>query len=151
MPDISTIWVVDLSLGDYALQGAALRAGDDLVTAILLSLFTDRQAAADDVIPDGSDDARGWWGDLAAPRPIGSRLWLLEREKELPQVLVRAAGYVDEALQWLIDDGVVARFDRVVEFTRPGMLGIKIVAFERDGTILTNQFYQYAWAQLKAA
>ncbi|WP_235210433.1 phage GP46 family protein [Caballeronia sordidicola] len=40
---------------------------------MLNSLFTDRQARADDVIPDGSDDPRGWWRDTDPLHPIPMR------------------------------------------------------------------------------
>lgn len=36
--------------------------GDDLQTAMIISLFTDRVARDDDDI-DG-EDRRGWWGDM---------------------------------------------------------------------------------------
>ena len=42
---------------------------------------------------------------------IGSRLWLLNREKELQSVVNRARDYAAESLQWLIDDGIASRVD----------------------------------------
>src|SRR5260363_352074 len=70
----------------------------DLQIAVMISLFTGRQARPDDVIPDGSTDARGWWG-----KPnIGSRLWLLERAKATEATRQQARDYMTEALQWLI-------------------------------------------------
>lgn len=94
---------------DWAVDGASLAQDDGLETAIVISLFTDRRANDDDVLPSGGDDRRGWWGDTFAEVDgdrIGSRLWLLAREKQLPEVLVRAKQYAEEALQWLIDDGI---------------------------------------------
>ena len=67
-----------------------LTDADWLVSAIWMSLGTDRRAQQDDVIPNGSQDKRGWWGDTYRPRKIGSRLWLLYREKQLPETLRRA-------------------------------------------------------------
>jgi phage gp46-like protein len=135
MSDISIVWSPEVGRGDWAVRGSQLASGDDLVTAILISLFTDRIAASDDVIPDGSSDPRGWWGDDAA-HPIGSRIWLLGRAKQTTETLSRAQDYIDEALQWLIDDGVVARFDIVTEWTRSGMLGARVVAYEAGGGII---------------
>jgi phage gp46-like protein len=100
---------------DYALSGGDLAIDNGLDTAVALSLFTDRLAAADDEIPDGSGDRRGWWGDLPpdgttpeaqATDLIGSRFWLLSRAKRTQDTLNRAQGYGLEALQWLLDDGV---------------------------------------------
>lgn len=144
MGDIATAWDIANGRGDWVQQGASLQTGGDLVNAILISLFTDRLAAIDDVIPDGSEDPRGWSGDLGQDYPIGSRLWLLSRAKQIPEVLRMAREYVIEALQWLIDDEVVAKLDLTVEFTRPGMLGIAIVAHKPAGDQLAMQF-AYAW------
>jgi phage gp46-like protein len=125
--------------GSYTLnvfnQGGGLATGNDLPSAVLLSLFTDRVAAPDDVIPDGTTDPRGWWGDDPA-YPVGSRLWLLSRAKQTDETLVRAQGYIAEALQWLIDDGVVARFGITVEWSARSQLGARVVAYESSGGII---------------
>lgn len=142
MSDTTTIWNTALSHGDWNLLGAQLQAGNDLDTAVLISLFTDREARPDDVIPDGTTDPRGWWGDNAV-HPIGSRLWLLDRSKKTQDTLAQAQDYVVEALQWLIDDGVVARFDITVEWEAPSMLGIQIQAYKQDGA---QQSLNYSWA-----
>ncbi|WP_244195495.1 phage GP46 family protein [Caballeronia arationis] len=52
--------------------------------------------------------------------------------------------YIAEALQWLIDDGVVARFDITVEWTRASMLGAKVVAYQQDGTQVSAA-YTWVW------
>ncbi|QOT75049.1 phage GP46 family protein [Cupriavidus basilensis] len=144
MSDTTTVWNVSRSRGDWVLDGAMLRTGSDLSTAILISVFTDRVANPDDVIPDGSNDPRGWWGDLGEVVPIGSRLWLLERAKQNDDTLQRAYDYVTECLQWLLDDGVVAKFDILVEWTRDSMLGAQILAYRKDGTTETTAF-TWAW------
>lgn len=112
-----------LLLGPAAVD---LSGGADLLTAVLISIFTDRTAEPADVIPDGTTDPRGWWGDLGAASPIGSRLWLLSRAKALPATKVAAQGYLAEALQWLKDDGVVSAIDLYVEWTTPTMLGCRV-------------------------
>jgi len=112
MSDIRTVWDAAVARGDWMLSEGALLTGADLSTAMLVSVFTDAMAAPDDVIPDGTGDPRGWWGDQFDPdAPLGSKLWLLEREKQTQTTLNRAYDYLAEALRWLIDDGVVARFD----------------------------------------
>ncbi len=45
--DIKTIWEPDKLLGDWQTGGAGLLDGNDLETAILISLFTDRLARTD--------------------------------------------------------------------------------------------------------
>ncbi len=142
MSDITTIWVASNGRGDWSLSGTQLQSGNDLQTSVLISLFTDRMANTDDAILDGSGDTRGWWAD-DAQYSVGSRLWLLERAKQEQSTLIRARDYITEALQWLIDDGVVASFDIYVEWTRASVLGMQIVAHKQDGT---TEAMNFAWA-----
>lgn len=144
MSDITTVWDSSQCSGDWELSGAQLRTGDDLATAIYISLFTDRAAGPDDVILDGSGDPRGWVGDIGQDHQIGSRLWLLERAKQTNETLAKAKDYVEEAIQWFVDDGVVAKFGILVEWTRSGMLGISITAYKRDGSKAVVK-YEWAW------
>ncbi|WP_225548127.1 phage GP46 family protein [Chromobacterium violaceum] len=140
--DISTIWVAGTH-GDWMLAGPELLSGNDLQSAILLSLFTDREAGPDDVIPHGSGDPRGWCLDDAT-HPIGSRLWLLVRAKQTRDTAQRARDYIAEALQWLIDDGVVAKFDITTQWVAPSTLGAQVVAYNASGARSTVQF-KWAW------
>lgn len=139
MSDAAIIWQDDG--GDIALDGYDLAAERGLQTAVILSLFTDRRAREDDVLPAGTD-RRGWWADAWPPAEgdrIGSRLWLLSREKQVSSVLERAREYAAEALQWLIDDGI-ARAVRVdAEIVRQGVLGLRI-EIERPTDTVQYQF-----------
>lgn len=146
--DIKISWDNALMKGDFLFEGNDLVSDDGLQTAAIISLFTDRRARDDDTLPDTIlGDKRGWWGDLASPEvegdEIGSRLWLLEREKTLPEVLIRAEQYVKEALQWMIDDEVAASISVTAE--RAGILGndrlyLKVEIRETDGTITAIKF-----------
>jgi phage gp46-like protein len=142
MSDIQTRWDTTFNRGDYAVAGGALAVGHDIQTAVLLSLFTDRLAQPGDVIPDappsGLVDRRGWWGDDDPHYPIGSRLWLLDRSKGPLDVAQRAEDYAREALQWLLDDGVAAKFDIQAAWVRPNQLKLVVVAYRTDGSILSN-------------
>lgn len=146
MPDIETIWSPAALRGDWAVTGGQLAAGaandlGDLSTSVIISLFTDRQARPDDIIPDGTTDRRGWPEDEDVP--IGSRLWLLDRAKQTDETLRRAHDYIVEALQWLIDDGVAAAIDVRTEWSRPGFLGALVTVRRRDGSTTALDF---AWA-----
>ena len=127
---------------DLALQNGALATEGGLENAVLLSLFTDARAKPDDVLPGDATDRRGWWGDAFAPSVdgvpvdgdrIGSRLWLLSREKIIPETIARARTYIREALQWMIDDGLAARIDVTVEAQRQSILAFEIVVHRPDG------------------
>jgi phage gp46-like protein len=140
MSDISTIWIPADGIGTWSLNGVDLASGNDLVTAVLISLFTERQAEAD----DGEADRRGWWAD---PQ-LGSRLWLLRRAKRTEETRRLAEQYSAEALQWLIDDGVVGSFNITFEWDDAGsgtsMLAGRIVAHRNDGTSVPIQF-SWVW------
>ena len=140
MSDTSTVWVPALGRGDWVMQGTTLQTGNDLQTAILISIFTDRVANTDDVIPDGSNDPRGWWGDAGEAYPIGSRLWLLSRAKQTAATAALAIDYVKEALQWLIDDGVVASFSVDAQWMAAGQLGVSVTAYKQDGSTVALNF-----------
>lgn len=138
MSDIATTW--DGVRGDYVLDGADLRSGDDLATAVFISVFTDATALEDDAIPDGTTNPRGWWAG-----PIGSRLWLLQRAKRTQETLARAHDYVTESLQWLIADGVCSKIDVACEWVDPSELLILVTLYRFDGTVRDLRF-EWAWA-----
>lgn len=146
MADISTVWVPLEARGDWQLAGADLLSGNDLETAVYISLFSDQLASADDVIPDGTTDRRGWWGDEGETVPIGSRLWLLSRSTLTTAVALLAQNYITEALQWLITDGVAANVTVTTQIMSLSMLGAVIQIFKTDGTAPVTLKYSWAWA-----
>jgi phage gp46-like protein len=146
MSDLRLTW--DVHAADLSIAMNDLVMDEGLETAVLLSLFTDRRSNDGDVLPDTHSDRRGWWGDafpVVAGDRIGSRLWLLYREKEEATVLVRAREYAREALQWLLDDQVAAAVDVEAEITRPGMLGLHIVITRPLSTPVEYRF-SAVWA-----
>lgn len=60
MSDISSFWDIERLVAEWREGNGDLVNGDDLQTAMIISLFTDRVARDDDDI-DG-EDRRGWWG-----------------------------------------------------------------------------------------
>src|SRR5262245_52468064 len=145
MSDIGLTW--DIFAADFTIVANDLAADDGLETAVLVSLFTDRRVASDDASPDGTDDLRGWWGDSFPEVPndlIGSRLWLLSREKELQSVVARAQEYAREALQWMLDDRVSDRIEVTAEIVRAGVLGLLIV-IHRPRKATAEFRYDYNW------
>lgn len=145
MSDIATIWKGSSS--DWLVDGADLASGQDLETAVFISVMSDRALPAGTLPPDGSRDPRGWWGDDPA-YPVGSRIWTLERAIAPAQAtLDDAYDFLVECLQWLIDDGVVKAWDITTEWDAPGFLAAMAVASMPDGT--TQQFnFSWAWATL---
>ena len=91
------------------LNGAQVSADmtDSLSRAVVISLFTWQRASQSDEVDN--DQRMGWWGDTFAENKgdkIGSKLWLLLRQKVTEETLNRAQEYAYESLKWLIDDGI---------------------------------------------
>ena len=67
-----------------------------LQTSVLISLFSDQRSSGE----------RGWWGDVFFNRPIGSKVWTLRREKKNSKALLQIKSFCEEALSWLVEDGI---------------------------------------------
>lgn len=129
---------------DFERGSKGLAKEDTLGSAVLISLLTDRRAAPDDELPENSpvnslvgSDRRGWAGDMLADDDgdrIGSRLWLLVREKQTEETRQRAISYCHEALQWLIDDGQAESVEIEAEWTALGRLDADITINQVSGT-----------------
>ena len=150
MSDIRLTW--NIFAADFSILANDLETDDGLETSVLVSLFTDRRANTDDVIPDGTDDRRGSWQDSfleTAGDLGGSRLWLLSREKQQQNVLDRAVEYAREALQWMIDDRVSERIDVTAEIVRTGVLGL-LVVIHRPRKAASEFRYDINWQAQQA-
>lgn len=144
--DVALVYDADAKAFDLAISGGDLVADDGLETAVLLSLYTDRRALAEDVLPDDGTDRRGWWCDAYSDRLIGSRLWLLSREKDLESVLRRAEEYASEALAWLIEDAIAEAVEVEAVHLRRGVLQL-IVGIQRPASAVVVRRYDYVWGQ----
>ena len=130
---------------DATVEGHDLVFEDGMATAVILSLFLDARARADDALPDGGTDRRGFWADTVPPAAerdrTGSRLWLLSREKTLPEVLRRAHDYAAEALRWRVEDGVASRVDVSATMPRLGLLSLAV-----NITLVNGESSTYAFS-----
>jgi phage gp46-like protein len=152
MSDIGLFWNSELGAADFAVVQNDLATDDGLETSVFLSLFTDRRADDNDVLPDGDTDRRGWWGDAVAVvegDKHGSRLWLLARSKQTQETIRRAEEYAREALAWLVEDRVAARVDVTAEVVRTGVLGLTVTIY-RPRTDVTTYRYDFNWAAQEA-
>ena len=144
MTDITTVWRADGTAGDWQIAQGDLQSGSDLSTAIYISLFTDRQARDDDDL-DGSD-RRGWWGDSGESVPIGSRLWLLRRQKLTTAVAIKAEDFANEAVSWLIEDGVVSAISTTAQMIYPRTL-VLTLTYQEPGKDKANVKFAWVWEQ----
>jgi len=154
LTDIRTTWDPWHLQGDWVFIPPDLVTGRDLETAAIISLFTDRLAFPDDRLPDPNDgDRRGWWADWDFDGGnIGSRLWLISREKQTEEVRRRAEDYCREALQWMLDDDVADTVEVTAAWatgptTAPGRLDVDVV-ITRDRAVILQRHYSWAWGQL---
>jgi phage gp46-like protein len=132
MTDIRIAWTADELRADWLLAGNTLDTSRALATAVVVALMTHRTAEADDPLPHFASDRRGWWADHEAGEvwngwPIGSRLWLLSREKQTQETRNRAEAYIREALDPFVERRIVSRYD----------LDVAWFAHERLGAVVT--------------
>lgn len=127
--DIRIKWHSETAHGDFSLDdnGADISTDEGLETAVIISLFSDRRADEEE-LPPGAASKRGWWGDSLLSRGdrIGSKLWLLNREKFLPEVAARAKGYAEEALKWMLEDRAAAKVQVEAELQEPARLALRV-------------------------
>lgn len=153
MAGIGLLWNAEKLGADAVLKNGDLDELDELNTAVIISLFSWRRANADDVLPDETADPQGFWGDMFATHQgdrLGSRLWLLSREKLTQETLNRAKEYAQEALQWLIEDAVASRV--VVDVERKGLdqLALLVTVYRSAGNVAVLRFDQ-VWEGLRNA
>jgi phage gp46-like protein len=130
-----------------------------LATSIIVALGTDRLAEGSDILPDpDSTDRHGWWGDYDAEMiwdgwPIGSRLWLLQRDKiEGPgsrrgPTTVRVEHYIREAIQPFLDRRIGSNM--FVQATRIGREQIDaLVRIYRGPQLEIALRYQILWTNM---
>jgi phage gp46-like protein len=154
MTDIALYWSNELWRGDWRLNERGVLADDaDLGTAVMLSLFSDRTAHPDDDIPD-KGPPRGWWADTFRPYPLGSRFWLLYREKKTETTRRRAEEYAREALEWFVTSGTARRVDVSARWLphpdATGFLELEVALWPPAGERRIWRF-PMAWAQLAGA
>lgn len=143
MSDIALL-IVDNGIGPKVAKGD-LMADNSLETAVLISLFTDKRADEEE-LPTGERSKRGWWGDMfpeVDQDQVGSKLWLLEREKTTEKTRVRAVQYAREALEWLIEDGVAEAVDVSAAYNQYRHLIIDVVITRPAG----ESRYSVLWDQ----
>lgn len=110
---------------------------DPLTRAVVISFFTHRRADPD----DNADVPMGWWGDTwpaVANDRYGSKLWLLQRSKLTNALVNTVRTYLRDALQWMLDDGVVSRIDIDIQRTGINELSNQVVLWRRDGPVIIS-------------
>ena len=150
--DIKIRYDQDTYEWDFIFENNDLVTDEGLVTAVIISWFTDQRATDDDTIPNSNSDQqfvdkRGWWGDLVdvqvAGDRIGSKLWLLDRAKTTQENLALAKEYGEAALEWMKEDGVakdVIVTSEKIQIGNTYILSLKAEITKVDGNKLNVSF-----------
>lgn len=136
MADIALKWngrIADIDFGELDINSDA-----SLESAILISLFTDKRV----------EGKRGTWFDSYEDSELGSRLWLLDREKRVSEIPPRANEYAKESLRWLIEEGIVKTIQVDSYLDGQNSLVIPISVTKPDGN-KTNFKFDLVWEALK--
>lgn len=153
-----TRWASDIDLPNFAtgdwsvadpdaeeFNRGGFAATDPVTTAIILCLFTDRRRP--DWLP--GDATRGWHGDefdidgASGERAMGSLLWTLERAQMTYETARLAEHYATEALQTLVDQGVLARVEVSAELDAgKGRLALDVRCFDPAEDPLTMRRFE---------
>ena len=133
------IFDTDKMIGDWEVVPDGFNTSSPLYSRVLISLFTDSRANVDDELPSKGGSRRGWWGDTTRKDGIriGSKLWLLYREKATQKTLMKAVDYVTDALAWLTDEKLAATYKVDAEWQERGFLAIWLKIYRPDGKELT--------------
>lgn len=120
------------------LNGAVVTSdmADNLSRSVVISLFTWQRASQSDEVDN--DQRMGWWGDTFAENKgdkIGSKLWLLLRQKVTDETLLRAQEMADDALQWLVEDGICTDVSVSVErdSNDPNRINLSVILEQEQG------------------
>lgn len=145
---------------DFALlDDRSLDERQALATAVIMALGTDRLAEPTNVLPDpDSTDRGGWWGDLDAEEiwngwPIGSRLWLLKRDKiddagsQRGSTVTRIDRYIRECLQPFLDLKIASRLEVKAERTGRNQIEAHVCMY-RGPDLIIDLRYQVLWDEL---
>src|SRR5690554_8095242 len=77
---------------DLDFDGQDLVLGDDMETAVIISLFTWARRAAEDPDPIPGGDQMGWWADETLEPSgdfLGGKIWLSQRSKITPDLFLQ--------------------------------------------------------------
>ena len=123
-------------------------AGNEIARSVIISLFSWARAHDDDEIEGGRRN--GFWGDTyedEAGAVTGSRLWLLCWQKLTDEVLQKCKDFCEQALAWLVTEGVASTVKVSVE--RNGLDRVDILVEVVRGKDSTRLRFADVWKGFK--
>lgn len=111
---------------------------DNLISAVIISLFTDARANDEEFkeVKDWELSKRGYWADQLDGVKTGSKLWLLKRAPRDQDTLERAKSYTKEALSWLLEDGLAESLEVEASYEQDDLL----IAIKINGTFVKVRY-----------
>lgn len=129
---------------DFNTGDGGLLTVRDLENAVLVSLLTDKRL--EDGVPAVDGKRGGWWGDVFPGTDndrTGSLLWTLRREKAVRETANRAREFVQDALEWMVIDGVASSVEVNAQIVSREAMLIEVKILRPDEHI--NFRYDFAW------
>lgn len=132
---ISLRWNNELYQADLAIDGdGLLDSASGFETAVNISLFTWARDDAADVALTGQ--RYGWWGDSFSEDQgdrIGSLLWTMRRERNSTENRQRVVRICEDALAWMLVDGIASAIEVEVERWALQVIAVKISITRSQG------------------
>jgi phage gp46-like protein len=118
----------DTGLYDISIKDDDFESVNGFGSAIIVSMFTDGRSPTYHV-PD-SVRRRGWIGNIGTPKLPTSLLWLLDQSRLTQTILNSARLYVEECLQWMVDNTIAKTIDvEVTADTRAAVVSVAILGY----------------------
>ncbi len=128
-----------LGPADATVSGNDLETELGLENCVLISLGTNARAGAGDKLPEENINRDGFWGSELLGFNLGSKSWLLGRSKITPEVVALAEQYENDALKWMVNDGIVSAVE-----TTAVRAGVRQISVEHKLIRpSTNVFFTY--------
>lgn len=128
-------FVIDTSARDLTVQNG-------LEAAFVVSLFSDRRAASDEVADPLK--RRGWIGNLVsevAGDNHGSGLWLYEQSRLTGETVAGIKSEAIQSLEWMIDEGLIGSVDATtLSDPRKRQIILLIPVTEPSGETMTRAY-----------
>jgi len=140
---------IELSnIADWEIDKGDLVDDNQLHSAVIIQLFTNKRIADDNIIdlPLDTNKKQGWWGDYFSDFEIGSLLWTLYRQYLTDEIILDAERHVRDALQPLIDQGAAASSDVKITVDKArGYMIIEPLLLAQDGSLVYKQEFRRFW------
>lgn len=119
---------------DLVLNNSEIQTDESLRMPVLVSLFTDARCEKNE-IPKGQTSQKGFWGDAILGEKTGSKLWLLDKSKLNNETLIKYKEYAQDALKWMITDGIAKEIKITSEYNLKNELILLIQIKKPSGEI----------------